>query len=377
MPKKLLIVAGEASGDFHGASLVRALKRLDPEISCCGIGGQRMALAGCKIFIDIAELAFLGFIDVLINYSKIKKIFTRLLAYIEETQPDAVILIDYPGFNLKLAQELKKRKFRVIYYISPQIWAWWPGRIETIRRSVEKMLVIFKFEEELYAQHGINAAFVGHPLLDIARPEHTKEEYLHILRLSEQNLTVGLMPGSRAMEVKRILPLLLQSARIIKEKLWRVQFVILKTPELPKELYTAILEKSSLEARISENRTYDFLNICDFALVASGTATLETAIMTKPMIIVYKVSFLNWLIARSLIKLPYIGLVNVVAGKKIIPEFVQFQAQPQRIATAALEMLQDQPYLTKVKQELEKVRAELGEPGASARAAEIITRLLS
>lgn len=377
MPKKIMIIAGESSGDFHSSSLIRALKGKKTDLEISGIGGERMRQAGAELLFDISELSIIGFTDVLINLKKINQVFRNLVAKIDAIRPDAVILVDYPGFNLKLAKEVKKRHIPVIYYISPQIWAWWKGRIKNIKRLVDKMIVIFKFEETFYKDSGIDVSFVGHPLLDIAHSATSQEEFLNKLGLPAQNQTIGLVPGSRKMEVERILPILLASAQLIKEKLPQAQFAVLKAPGLEREMFKSIMKKCNLPIVLCENQTYDFLNSCDFVLVASGTATLETAIMQTPMVIVYKVSFLNWLIAKSLIRLPYIGLVNVVAGKKIVPEFVQYQARPSLIAAGALEILGSESALTKVKHELKKVRQSLGESGASLRAADIILNFLS
>ena len=376
MPKRIMIIAGESSGDFHSASLILALKKINPEIEISGIGGQRMRAAGADIYFDISELSIIGFTDVLKNLRKIKKVFNALLEKVDTTSPDAVVLVDYPGFNLKLAQELKKRKIPVIYYISPQIWAWWRGRIKTIRRFVDKMIVVFKFEEALYKDYGIDVSFVGHPLLDKAQPTLSRQDFLNRLGLSLQKRTIGIAPGSRKMEIERILPILLESAKLIKEKLPQVQFVLLKAPGLVREIFESKIRKYEFPIALCESQTYDFLKCCDFVLVSSGTATLETAIMQKPMIVVYKVSFLNWLIAKPLIRLPFIGLVNVVAGKEVVPEFIQYKARPRLIAEKTIEILTSQTALTNVKAKLEKVRKNLGSSGASQKAAEIILNYL-
>ena len=376
MPKKIVIIAGESSGDFHGSSLIYALKKINPSLEVCGIGGERMRQAGAQLYFDTSFLSIIGFTDVLKNLKKIKRLFSSLLEKIDADPPEACVLVDYPGFNLKLARELKKRKIPVIYYISPQIWAWWKGRIKTIKQVVDKMIVVFKFEEALYRDNGVDVSFVGHPLLDIASPTASREEFLNKVGLSSQNKTIGLVPGSRKTEVERILPILLESARLIKQKLPQTQFALLKAPGIAYHLYKTKMKKFDLPLVLCENQTYDFLKPCDFVLVASGTATLETAIMEKPMLIVYKVSFLNWLIARLLIRLPFIGLVNVVAGKKIVPEFIQYRADPKLIAEAAIETLNNQGKLAKIKAELQNVRASLGNPGASERAAEIILKII-
>ena len=372
MPKKIMIIAGESSGDFHSSSLIHALKKINPDIEICGIGGEKMRQAGAKIYFDICELSIIGFTDVLKNLKQIKHVFNNLLKEIDTQPPDAVVLVDYPGFNLKLAREVKKRGIPVIYYISPQIWAWWMRRIKTIKQFVDKVIVVFKFEEALYKDYGIDVSFVGHPLLDVAYPSISKEDFLNKLGISAQKEIIGLAPGSRKMEVERILPILLESAKLIKERLPQVEFILLKAPALAREIFETKIKRYEFPVTLCENQTYDFLNICDFVLVASGTATLETAIMQKPMAVVYKVSFLNWLIARALIKLTFIGLVNVVAGKKIVPEFIQYKAKPQLIAETTLEILGNQEALTNVRLKLGKVRENLGTSGASQRTAEII-----
>ncbi len=377
MPKRIMIIAGESSGDFHGASLISALKSIDPDIEISGLGGERMRQSGAKILFDISELSIIGFTDVLKNLKKIKQAFNLLLKHIDAQPPQAVILIDYPGFNLKIAKEIKKRAIPVIYYISPQVWAWWKSRIKTIKQYVDKMIVLFKFEEALYREHAIDVSFVGHPLLDIAHPGLAASDFLNRLGLSADKKIIGLMPGSRKMEVERILPILLASAKIIQQKLPGTQVVLLKAPGLAKEIFTTKINKyASGPVVLCENYTYEFLSACDFVLVASGTATLEAAVMQTPMVIVYKVSFLNWLIARALIRLPFIGLVNVVAGERLVPEFIQHRAKPELIARAALEILSNQVTLTNVKAELEKIRKQLGPAGASQRAAEIILELV-
>jgi len=372
MPKRIMIIAGESSGDFHSASLIQALKRMDPDLEISGIGGERMRQAGAKIYFDISELSIIGFTGVLANLKKIKQAFHTLLDAIDAQPPDVCVLVDYPGFNLKLAPELKKRGIPVIYYISPQIWAWWKGRIHTIKRFVDKMIVVFKFEEALYKESGVEVSFVGHPLLDSIHPQTSREDFLNKLGLSCQKQTIGLVPGSRKVEVERILPILLESAKVIRQKAPETQFILLKAPGVAGEIFQTKIKTFDLKLALCENQTYEFLQSCDFALVASGTATLEAAIMQTPMAIVYKVSFLNWLIARLLIKVPFIGLVNVVAGKKLVPEFIQFKAKPKSIAECALEILGDQEKLLKIKTELKKIRVNLGSPGASQRAAQII-----
>lgn len=372
--KKIVIVAGEASGDLHAASLVSALKALRPQVEFYGLGGRRMREAGVELFCDLTRLSVVGFFEVIKHLKEIRGIFNSLVVKVEELQPDAVILVDYPGFNLRLAKELKRRGFKVIYYISPQIWAWGLKRMDLIRAVVDKMIVAFKFEEELYKSYGVDVEFVGHPLLDLAKPRPSS------LRLDEAGLapnktTIALLPGSRNKEVARLLPIMLRACAIFCQKNPGAQFLLLKAETVDEEIFQAALVNLKLPLASISNRTYDGLNASDAAIVASGTATLQTAIMEVPMVITYKVSFLTWAFARWLIKIPYIGLANVVAGKKIVPECVQFQARPEIIAGNLQQILAPDKYPA-IKRELVRVKKILGEPGASRRAAAIVARML-
>lgn len=377
MKRKIIIIAGESSGDFHGASLIKALREANPTIEISAVGGARMASAGAQIYYDIKELSIIGFTDVLKNIRKINDLFNSLLLKIDKARPDVVVLIDYPGFNLKLAGALKKRNIPVIYYISPQIWAWWKNRIKTIKDVVDKMIVVFKFEEKLYLDYGVDVSFVGHPLLDAPHVSLSRQDSIKKANLNTRGPIIGLAPGSRKIEIERILPVLLATAKIIKQKIPTAQFTLLKSESIEENLYAAKIKQSKSEGIVFGNQMDEFLNTCDFVLVASGTATLETAIMEKPMIIVYKVSLINWLIAKMVIKLPFIGLVNVVAGEKIVPEFIQYQAKPDLIAKKALELMGDKAALLNTKAKLQKVRQALGTPGASKRTAGIILELIN
>lgn len=376
MAKHLIIIAGEASGDLHAANLVRQLKYLEPKIELSGLGGKRMGQAGVDIYYPITELAVVGFIEVLKHYTEFKKVFNLILNKIDRIKPAAVILVDYPGFNLRLAKEIKKRNIKIFYYVSPQIWAWGKKRIHLIKQVVDKMLVVFKFEEDLYKRYGVPCAFVGHPLLDTVKSTVSKEEFLRQFGLEKNKITLSLLPGSRPKEVERLLPIMLDATRIISEKNKNLQVIILKSTSVDKELFDKILKHHRLYARIIEDRTYDGLNVSDFAIVASGTATLEAAIMQVPFVIVYKISLLSYFLLKFMIKIKKIGLVNVVFGKQIIPEFVQFSARPQKIAQNILPTLCDQQKLSRIKQDLAQIRLLLGPKEASRHAAEIILKSL-
>jgi len=376
MNKNILIVAGEVSSDLHAANLVKELKSLNPQLNFFGLGGIQMRQAGVNILYNLVDLAVVGFWEVLSNLSKFKKIFRQLLQEIDARKPAAAILVDYPGFNLRLAKELKKRNIPVIYYISPQIWAWAKNRINLMQQVVDKMLVLFQFEEQLYKTAGIDVAFVGHPLLDLVKPTMTKENFIKKYLLSDEQLTIAILPGSREKEIAYNLPIMLKSAQALSEKLPYVQFIILESPALNRSTYEKIINKIYSSVTLVENDTYNGIYSSDFAWVASGTATLETAILEKPMFIIYKVSFPTWLIAKFLVKIPYIGLVNVVAQKKIIHEYIQYSANPQKIAQDTFEFLKDKEKLETTRKDLSRIKERLGSPGATRRAAEVVNQFL-
>jgi len=369
MGKKILIIAGEASSDLHAADLVKEIRELLPSVEFFGLGGERMQKAGVKLYDNIVELAVVGFIEVLKNIGKFKAIFDNILTQVDELKPEIAVLIDYPGFNLRLAKELKKRNIPVIYYISPQIWAWGKNRIYLIKKLVRRMIVLFRFEEEIYKKAGIPVNFVGHPFLDIPR-------YASRLAIPENKTTLALLPGSRELEVRRLLPVMLESAKLILKKIPDSQFILLYSSSVKREIFEEILKGYELPLYIFTDKTYEGLNSSDFALIASGSATLESSVLEKPFVVLYKVSALSWLLLRMIIKLPYIGLVNIVAGKKIIEEFIQFRAQPEKICDYITSILKNPAKINAIKKDLAGVKALLGEKGASKRAAGIIVGLL-
>jgi lipid-A-disaccharide synthase len=377
-PKKILIVAGEASGDLHAAELVKAVKSIRPQADFFGLGGPKLKNEGVRISIDLTKLAVVGFWEVLKKLPEFRAIFRDLLRTVRKEKPDLAILVDYPGFNLKLAQQLHRMGIPVVYYISPQIWAWGQERVHLIKKVVKKMVVFFSFEEELYKKHHIPVSFVGNPILDTVKTSATREEFLKASGLKPGLLTVSLLPGSREKEVKTLLPIMLESAKIINEYLLgRVQFLILRAPSVKEKIFGDLLKGYDLPLKTVSGNTYDGIAASDFCLVCSGTATLETALLATPMVILYKVNFLTWLFIRSMIKIPDIGLVNVVKGRKIVEEFIQFDANPEKICDYVIPKLQDKDKLIALSNELLSIKPLLGEPGASGRAAQIIAQTLN
>jgi lipid-A-disaccharide synthase len=373
--KKILIICGEASGELHAANLTSAIKKINPELKVFGVGSGLLRQAGAEILYDIKGLSVFGIFDVFKKLPKFFELKKFLLDQIKQEKFNAVIFVDFSGFNLRLAKELNNT-VSTIYYVSPQVWASRPGRIQTIKKYIRKMIVLFKFEEEFYKKYDVNVDFVGHFLLDIVKPTMQKNEFLNNLKLSKDIPAIALLPGSRKQEIKNILPIMLESAKLIKEKMG-AQFVIAKSPSVDWKVYNRIINRFGLEVKIAEGKTYDCLNIADFALVCSGTATLETAIMQRPFCVIYKMSLLNYLLYRPQVKLPYIGMVNIVAGKKIIPEFIQFGAIPKKIAHEVLQIMRNPEKLQEITSNLALVKSSLGEPGATSRAARIILEFIS
>ncbi len=372
--KQILIICGEPSGELHASLLTSAIKKINPEIKISGVGSSLLAQAGADIIYDTKGLSVMGLFDVFKKLPKFISLKGLILEKIKEHKFDAVIFVDFSGFNLRLAKAINN-SIPTIYYVSPQLWASRAGRIETIKKYIRKMIVLFEFEKEFYKKRAVEADFVGHALLDVVKPSMGKDELLDKLSLSNEKTTIALLPGSRKQEINKILPVMLKTAQLISRKI-DAQFVIAKPKQTDWGIYDRITDKFNIEVKFVEGNTYDALNIADFALVCSGTATLETAIMQKPFLIIYKMGLLNYLLYRPQVKIPYIGIVNIVAGRKIIPEYIQFQAQPAKIAKKALDILNNHVELRMMQNELAKVKSLLGQPGAAGRAARIIVDFL-
>jgi lipid-A-disaccharide synthase len=332
-----------------------------------------MREAGVEILADPTSIAVIGLVEVFRHLPHFRSLFLQAVDALEQRRPDLVVLIDYPGFNLRFAREVKRRGIRLVYYIGPQVWAWGRGRIDRIRRWVNRMLVVFPFEERLYRQHGIPVTFVGHPLLDSVKLTLPRLECLAQFGLEDHLPIIGLLPGSREVEVRRILPILLASGERMHHTLPQTaQFLLIKAPHLPWEMYRTLLSRSSLHPKVVERWDYDCIAACDLVLVASGTATLECALLERPMLIVYRTSWPTYLISRWAIRIPRIGLVNVVAGEEVVPEFIQHRANPTTLAHAALQLWRSPAQREAMKAAFRKIRSALGTPGASLRAAEAI-----
>jgi len=369
--KTIMIVAGEASGDMHGANLVREMLNLDPALNFYGIGGNRLREEGVELLANASDMAVVGLTEVVSKLGSILKIMGMMKRSLDERRPDIVILIDYPDFNIPLAKAAKKRGIKVFYYISPQVWAWRKSRIGQIKKTVSKMAVILPFEVEMYYQKGFGVNYVGHPLLDMVKLNYSKQESRKKFGLSEDKITIGILPGSRTSEVRILMPELLRAAQILKREMPDLQFILPLADTLEETSVTKIISGFNVDVKVVSGHTYDVISCADLALVASGTATLETALLGVPMIIVYKISLLSYFIGRLFVHVKNIGLVNIIAGKTIVPELIQGDASGMRIAAESLSILKNGERRQKMIKELEAIRARLGEPGAARRAAQI------
>ncbi len=375
-PKRVMIVAGEASGDIYGAGLVRAVQATDPAFSFFGIGGPRMREAGCETLVDSADMAVVGLVEVLKHFDVIAAAFLKLKKILLETPPDLLILIDYPGFNLRLAKVAKKAGVKVLYYISPQIWAWRQGRVKKIKRLVDHMAVILPFEAPFYQQAGVPVSFVGHPMADLVEVSLTREQAATSFGLDPSRQVVGLFPGSRRSEVSRLLPVILGAAGLLKQRFPTIQFVLPLASTLSDDDLVPWLEGCDLPITVTRERIHDLMRACDAVISVSGTVTLEVALVGTPLVIIYKLSPITFQLAKRLVKVEHIGLCNIVAGETVAPELIQDDASPERIAAAIVNLLTDNAQSSAIRARLAHVRERLGGGGADQRMAELVRMMV-
>jgi lipid-A-disaccharide synthase len=370
MPR-ILLVTGEASGDLHGAHLAAAIVAQDPAVEVVGIGGAAMRAAGVTLIPDVPQLDVMG----LIGLSAVRTWIGRLRAVrrILRSEPwDLVVFIDNPGLNLHFARVAKAAGRRVLYYIAPQVWAWRPGRMKWIRRRVDHVVVILPFEARLYERAGVRCTFVGHPLLDSVAPHYDKTALRRRYQLRESAPVVGLLPGSRAAEVTMLLPLLLETAAQTAAREPATQFLVAQAASIDDHLLNRLLEDSPVRVQIVKDQASEVMAASDLLVVASGTATLQAAVIGTPMILVYKTTLPTYWVARLLIRVKWIGLVNLVAGRTIVPELIQDEANAERLIGEVRALLNDREAYNRMKDGLRGVRHALGEPGASRRAARVV-----
>ncbi len=363
--KEILIVAGEASGDRHGAAVVREMKSLQKGVSFFGIGGNRLSQAGVELVEHADRMAVMGFFEVVLHYRFLRNTFNRLLAEIDKRKPARAILIDYPGFNLRLARELKKRDIPVTYYISPQLWAWKERRISIIQECVDQMICIFPFEEEWYREHGVEARFVGHPFMDEGEAVMSRRKFFDKHGVLAESPVLALMPGSRQQEVNRHLAVMVSAAeRLVGELGGRAVIGQARGVTIPSIESTSItVERDAPESALEYSTV---------GIVSSGTVSLQAAVYGVPSVVIYRMNPLSWRIAKKVSKVDYASMANLIAGKQVLPELLQGDATSERIYAEVRHWLESDDELAKTRTELSTVRAKLGSPGASTRVAQLI-----
>jgi lipid-A-disaccharide synthase len=374
----VLIVAGEASGDLHGANLVKAMKDIDRDIMFRGIGGDKMVIAGVDIVAHASQMAAVGLTEVFSRSGAILGSYFRMRSILKKEKPDLLILIDYPGFNIRLAGVARKSGVPVLYYISPQLWAWRSGRVHKLAKSVDRMAVILPFEKDFYLKTGTDlpVEYVGHPLMDQVPLFMNRDTIEKEFGIKSGDSIIALLPGSRDQEVSKLLPVMLEAARIISSRVQNLKCIIPVAPTISQDHVKRITQGSRLNIVLTGKGVYRALKVSDLALVASGTATLETAIMGVPMIVTYRMSPVSYSIAKRVVKVPYVGLVNLVAGEEVAPELLQGDVRPDIIAEKAIGILCDDNRKREIRDKLARVTESLGGPGASKRTARIAFEII-
>jgi lipid-A-disaccharide synthase len=370
-----MIVAGEASGDLHGSRVAKAVMRLNPEIQVLAMGSENLRQAGAEVIIDSSRLAVVGITEVIERIGALFKAYQNLKKIIKKNELSLLILIDFPDFNLSLARVAKKAGVPVLYYISPQVWAWRSGRVQKISRRVNKMAVIFPFEVPLYQNAGLDVEFVGHPLLDVLGST-VKEGLSSDSSDFAGEPVIALLPGSREREIRSFLPEMVRAAEILTAKKPGSKFILPAAPTVDVHELRNLSQSQFASISVVEGKTYEAIMAADVVIVASGTATLETAILGKPMVIVYQVSPMSYWVGKVLVKVDWVGLVNIVAGKNVAPELLQREFKGERIAAEALRILEDKAYRRKMVEGLSEVRKKLGTPGAAERVARIALQMV-
>jgi lipid-A-disaccharide synthase len=374
--KNILFIAGEASGDLHGSALICELKNIDPSLNFFGIGGEKMKNSGMNILYSIDKLAFLGFTEVIKHIPFIKKVQREVIRLVKEKEIKNAVLIDYPGFNLSLAKKLKKSGVYIFYYISPQIWAWGAGRINKIRLLINKMIVVFPFEETLYRNNSIDAKFVGHPLLERINGYVlcSKDEFFKKFDLELTKEILLILPGSRENEITHIFPIVIKAAEKLSSE-FNLQTIVACADNIDINIFNKF--DNNRNYKIIKGFNYDLMNLAKIGIIKSGTSTLEAGLFSLPMVIVYKTGLLTYLIGKKLIKLDTIGMANIIAGEKIVPELIQAEVNDKNIYLECKKILSDSSLYGSIKRKLMLIKDKLGKSGASRNAAQLIYRILN
>jgi lipid-A-disaccharide synthase len=365
-----MLVVGEASGDIHGAHLAEALLQREPELLLFGVAGEQLQKLNFDVLVSVSEIAAMGFVELAGNLKHIWSAYRVLQRALRERKPGLLVLIDFPDFNLRLARAAKRLGIPVLYYVSPQIWAWRKGRVRQIARWVDRMAVVFPFEAGFYQRHGVNVTFVGHPLLDTVHATQPRDTVLAKLGLDARKPVIGLLPGSRRREVAYHLPVMVEAAaRIRRER--DMQFLCVRASTVAESMLKSGLRSAGVDIPIVDQDRYDAVNATELVWTASGTATLETALLLKPMIIIYRLSWLTYWLARLLVRVPHIGMVNLIAGERLVPELVQSELTPEKIVEESRRILDRPEIRCRIVAKLSSLRTQLGSPGAAGRVAEL------
>lgn len=371
---RILISAGEASGDLYAGAVTRGIKQLNPEAEVFGMGGDCLREAGGEVLFDIKDHSLMGFVEVLKKLPDVWKLRNAFIDLMEKRKPDVLLTIDYPGFNMRLAKLAKERGINVVYFIAPQVWAWRPGRAADVAKVTDKIACIFPFEYDFYKSYGADIEFIGHPLVDTVKPSLSRKEAEELAGKRTGHPLILLMPGSREMEIQRLLPVMLGAAKILKQKRPELDFAIPRAATIAKEILEDSVRQAGLNIRLIEGHNYDVMSVADLAIVTSGTVTLEAAMCGLGCEILYKSSPISFWIAKRVVKIPNIGLPNIVAGRQIEPELLQDDCTPDKIASTALELLEPERF-AQLQRDLLEVKEKLGEPGAVKRVAELVLRM--
>lgn len=371
---RILISAGEASGDLYAGAVTRGIKQLNPETEVFGMGGDCLREAGGEVLFDIKDHSLMGFVEVLKKLPDVWKLRNAFIDLMEKRKPDVLLTIDYPGFNMRLAKLAKERGINVVYFIAPQVWAWRPGRAADVAKVTDKIACIFPFECDFYKSYGADIEFIGHPLVDTVKPSLSRKEAEELAGKRTGHPLILLMPGSREMEIQRLLPVMLDAVKILKQKRPELDFAIPRAATIAKEILEDSVRQAGLNIRLIEGHNYDVMSVADLAIVTSGTVTLEAAMCGLGCEILYKSSPISFWIAKRVVKIPNIGLPNIVAGRQIEPELLQDDCTPDKIASTALELLEPERF-AQLQRDLLEVKEKLGEPGAVKRVAELVLRM--
>ena len=373
--KKIYVIAGEASGDLHGANLIRHLRgQSHGVLDIYGVGGNQMRDEGVRDFYDLAHFHVTGLTDAVKKFPEYRRASVTILSSIKKARPDLVVLIDNPGFNLYLAKKIHALGIPIVYFIAPQVWAWAPRRVLTIKKYVKKVLVVFQFEKKFFEDYGVPVSWVGHPLKDLIA-EKLKNSEEEIPR-EKKGPTIALLPGSRTGELKTLFPLFLKAGAILLKNIPKAALCVIQAPTLPRAAYDTRIHASGVPVTLIEKNSYDAIRSSDLAIVCSGTATLECALLGTPMIIANRGSLLTYLLAKSVLRVDCLGLPNLILGQKKFPELLQYDATPEKIAAEAVKLLEDKTRLEAMRQSCAEVSRQIGEAGAAKRAAQEILTLL-